>query len=227
MATIKYKERFNKNFFEQTSWAQNQVICGIDEVGRGCLAGPVVTAAAILKPHKKSPLLKDSKLLDQEGLKKGYKWAIKYSWYAWSIVSHRDIDHYNIYYATLRAMKRNLMQLLATCPIKPNQILIDTMPLSLEKTAYADIDVVHFPFGERKSSSIAAASIIAKVTRDEIMRRMDRSFPVYQFAKHKGYSTKIHQDAIKAHGHSLVHRMRFLGPKGWLVDQQLDLPFDE
>jgi ribonuclease HII len=223
MATIKFNERFNKDHFEKIAWAQELLVCGIDEVGRGCLAGPVVTAAAILKPHKKSALLKDSKLLNEEELQKGYRWAIKNCWYAWAIVSNRDIDRHNIYHATLRTMKRNLIQLLAICPLKPSQILVDAMPVSLANTAYQDIDVVHFPFGERKSSSIAAASIIAKITRDEIMRRMHKSFPCYNFAKHKGYATSIHRDAVKQHGASLIHRQSFLGQKGWLVDQQLDL----
>jgi len=223
MATINYKESFRKNFFETTAWSSNKLICGIDEVGRGCLAGPVVTAAAILKPHKKSPLLKDSKLLKQEELLKAYQWIIKNSWYSWAIMSNKEVDKYNIYQATLRAMKRNVMQLFATCPIKPSQILIDAMPLNLASTAYHEIDVLHFPFGERKSSSIAAASIIAKVTRDQIMQHMDSSFPYYQLARHKGYGTVVHRDAIKQRGASLIHRKTFLSQKNSMIKEQLVL----
>lgn len=215
MVTIKYKERFKKDDFERAEWHENRLVCGIDEVGRGCLAGPVVVAAAILFPNKKSSLIKDSKLLDTEELQKAYNWLARNSWHSVAIVNHRDIDIYNIYYATLRAMKRAAIQLFSHCPQKPSTILVDAMPLNLAKTAYEEINVYHFPFGESKSSSIAAASIIAKVKRDELMRRMSSSFPQYHFARHKGYCTKLHQQAVSAHGRSIIHRLRFLENKSF------------
>ncbi|MEX0940181.1 MAG: ribonuclease HII [Candidatus Babeliales bacterium] len=227
MPTIKYKQRFNKDFFETQNWQENQLVCGIDEVGRGCLAGPVVTAAVILFPNKKSRLLKDSKLLDQEEREKGFAWIRKNAWFSYGIINHRDIDTYNIYHATLRAMKRTLMQLFAHCPNLPQKILVDAMPVNLEKTAYSNLEVIYFPFGERKSSSIAAASIVAKNIRDEIMRKLDPVFPHYKFARHKGYSTKVHQQAIREHGHSIIHRLRFLDNKYWLSDEQATLPFEK
>jgi ribonuclease HII len=210
MAVYNIKEHFKKNHFELKNWQENRLVCGIDEVGRGCLAGPVVTAAAILLPNKKNPLLKDSKLLSHEELQKAYKWLTKNSFFSCAIVNHRDIDLYNIYYATLRAMKRSVAQLMNIGPKQPSTILIDAMPLTLAQTPYEHIDIFHFPFGERKSDSIAAASIIAKVKRDELMRIIARSFPNYHFEKHKGYATKLHQEAIELYGTSIIHRKTFL-----------------
>ncbi len=213
MVTKAYKDRFNKNFFESSAWQLNNLVCGIDEVGRGCLAGPVVTGAVILYPHKKSRLIKDSKLLTQEELAVAYSWVVKNSWFSFAIISARDIDKYNIYHATLRAMKRAVMQLLSNCPQAPSQIVIDAMPLNLMGTPYEHIDVFHFPFGESKSISIAAASIVAKVKRDQLMRTIAPSFPPYHFARHKGYSTKLHQEAVKKHGRIIIHRIKFLENK--------------
>jgi ribonuclease HII len=226
MVTIKYKESFKKDYFETQAWQENTLICGIDEVGRGCLAGPIVTAAVILFPHKKSRLIKDSKLLDGKELQLAYRWLLKNCWFSYAILNHRSITQHNIYYATMKAMRRALMQLFAHCPQLPKTIVIDAMPVNLTKTPYETITVYHFPFGERKSSSIAAASIIAKVTRDAIMRKLDTSFPMYHFAKHKGYSTKLHQHRIKTYGPSIIHREHFLDNKSWLAQEQLALQFD-
>ncbi|GMU18854.1 MAG: ribonuclease HII [Candidatus Babeliales bacterium] len=206
------RERFNKNYFEQTAWAQNQVICGLDEVGRGCLAGPVVTAAVILPIGKTHRLLKDSKLMLPEEREKAYTWIIKNCWYATGIVHHRLVDDKNVYHATLVAMKKALVHLMATVPYKPIQIITDCMPLNLFDTAYKEIPVHYFPFGERRSSSIAAASIVAKVTRDAMMRRMDTLFPGYLLASHKGYSTPPHKRIlIERNQHLIIHRDSFLG----------------
>jgi ribonuclease HII len=205
------RERFNKNYFEQAAWAQNQVICGLDEVGRGCLAGPVVTGAVILPIGKTHRLLKDSKVMTPEERQKAYEWIIKNCWYATGIVHHRIVDDKNVYHATLVAMKKALVHLLATTPYKPVQIITDCMPLNLIDTAYRDIQVHYFPFGERRSSSIAAASIVAKVTRDNMMRRMDTLFPGYLLASHKGYSTPPHKRIIREGGQNLIiHRDSFL-----------------
>ena len=130
------RERFNKNYFEEQAWAQNQVICGLDEVGRGCLAGPVVTAAVILKPGKQpSRLLKDSKLMTPEEREKAFKWIENNCWYSVGIVHHRIIDDRNVWHATLIAMKKALVHLLATAPQIPSKIITDAMPLNLFDTA--------------------------------------------------------------------------------------------
>jgi len=210
MVTLKRLDQIKKNSYEKAAWDEQKVVCGIDEVGRGCLAGPLVTAAAILYPNRKSPLLQDSKLLSKPELIKGYDWIVKNAWFAYGIVDHRTIDAVNIWQATLLAMKKALVHLLATCPTKPSLVLVDAMPLNLADTSYLGIDVHHFPKGESKSCSIAAASIVAKVTRDAIMAKYDPLLPGYQFGQHKGYGTAIHKAALLTYKASIIHRQSFL-----------------
>ena len=112
--------------------------------------------------------------------------------------------------ASILAMKRAVVQLMSSTHQQPSIILVDAMPVSL---SHSDIPVVHFCYGESKSSSIAAASIIAKVTRDALMTRMDQVIPGYLFSNNKGYGTKAHRQAIGAGGVSLLHRMRFIHEK--------------
>ena len=107
-------------------------------------------------------------------------------------------------------MKKALVNLLAICPQVPSAILVDAMPLQLSDTSFKEIPVHYFPFGESKSSSIAAASIIAKVTRDALMNKFDRVFPGYKLKDHKGYSTKTHKAIIRESTHTIIHRMSFL-----------------
>jgi len=201
---------FRKNAFEHAAWAQNRLICGVDEVGRGCLAGPLVTAAVLLHPGKKSRLIKDSKLLTAQERLKAYAWITRHSWYGIGIVHHRLIDQYNIWQATLIAMKKAVIHALALAPSTPEFILIDAMPLSLAHTSYAEIPVRNFIKGESKSDSIAAASIIAKVTRDAMMNRFDTLFPGYHLAQHKGYSTPLHKESLRHQQYSIIHRKSFL-----------------
>ena len=210
MAIKRQTVNFRKNFFEKIAWDKQKVVCGIDEVGRGCLAGPLVTAAVILPVNKTSQLLKDSKLLNEPERLKANKWIVKHCWYGFGIVHNRLVDQHNIWQATLIAMKKALVNLLASCFHLPDAILIDAMPLNLFDTSYKTIPVHYFSQGERKSSSIAAASIIAKVRRDDIMRRFDSVFPGYKFACHKGYGTKKHRAAVKELNYSLIHRVNFL-----------------
>lgn len=202
--------KITKNLFEKTAWLEDRLVCGIDEVGRGCLAGPLVTAAVIIPAHKHMPLLKDSKVLTPEEREQAARWIIKHCWYGIGMVHNRLIDERNIWQATLIAMKRSLVQLLATSPHTPQAILVDAMPLDILDTSYRDIPVYYFPKGESLSTSIAAASIIAKVKRDEIMQRLDPIFPAYGFAQHKGYATKTHRDALSAQTYSIIHRQTFL-----------------
>ncbi len=206
MITIKRKSDFARHMYEKEAWARSELVCGIDEVGRSCLAGPVVAAAAILKPHVKHKYLKDSKLLTHEERLKAYKWLMKNSTWAVGIMHHRVIDDVNIYQATLRAMKRALMQLFAQSSEYPSIILVDAMPVALEHLA---IPIVHFPYGERQSASIAAASIIAKVTRDALMGRLGQVIPGYVFEENKGYGTQAHKKALKRDGTTIIHRISF------------------
>jgi ribonuclease HII len=210
IAATRGRQSFNKNYFEHAAWQENQYICGIDEVGRGPLAGPLVTAAVILPIGKTSALLKDSKLTNEQERIKAFAWINKHCWYATGIVHHRIIDHYNIWHATLIAMKKALINLLAIAP-RPSAIVVDAMPLNLKNTQYDTIPLHYFPFGESKSSSIAAASIVAKLCRDDIMRRMDPLFPGYQFASHKGYRTPVHKKAVEwGNKPTIIHRLSFI-----------------
>lgn len=210
-STTRITAKFNKNFFEQQFWAKNELICGIDEVGRGCLAGPVVTAAVILPLGKTSRLLNDSKLMTKEEREKAFKWIEEHCRSSIGIINHRLVDTHNIYQASLMAMKKAVINLLANTPILPGAIVVDAMPLRLINTAYEDIPVYHFYYGEKLSSSIAAASIVAKVTRDALMRNLELSLPGYRFAQHKGYATPLHrQSLLEMATHSLIHRETFL-----------------
>ncbi len=210
MSRTSVDSKILKDQFERAAWEAGQLVCGVDEVGRGCLAGPVVVGACILYPGKSSRKVKDSKLLTEDERQAAYNWIIKNSWYGIGIVTPTQIDTYNIYQATLIAMKRAVMQVMAACPKRPNMVLIDAMPLKLNGENYKDITVHYFPQGERKSSSIAAASIIAKVRRDALMTRMEQVIPGYGFASHKGYATDVHCTALRASGKTIIHRNSFL-----------------
>jgi len=202
---------FRKNAYESAAWEQLSVVCGIDEVGRGCLAGPLVTGAVILPIGCRFRGLKDSKMMTERERERVYRWIVKNCHCAVGIVSHSQIDQHNIWNATLIGMKRAALNLLAVAPQQPSAFLIDAMPLKLTDTDYKDIPVFHFYKGESKSTSIAAASILAKVTRDRLMGKLEAVFPGYGLAKHKGYSTKAHKAAVLAEGHSIIHRVSFLG----------------
>jgi ribonuclease HII len=202
--------KITKDQFELASWIDNKVICGIDEVGRGCLAGPVVTAAVIMPPYKTSRLLKDSKILTEPERLKAYTWIKRHCWYGVGIVHHRLIDRINIRQATLLSMKRALLHALSSCPKSIESIIIDAMPLNLSDTGYNHIPVHYFPDAERKSSSVAAASIVAKVHRDTLLTKLDAIIPGYQFANHKGYSTLEHMTSLQTLGPSIIHRLSFL-----------------
>lgn len=199
-----------KNQYEKAAWQEQRLVCGLDEVGRGCLAGPLVTAAVILPLNKTSPLLKDSKLTTLDERLKAFAWISKHCRYSVGIVHNRLIDQHNIWQSTLIAMKKALLALFATTPDRPSAILVDAMPLNVLDTEFKDIPVYAFCQGERKSSSIAAASIVAKVTRDELMNRFDLLVPGYSLSKHKGYATQLHKEQITRLEHSILHRMTFL-----------------
>lgn len=195
---------------EQGFWRQNKIICGIDEVGRGCLAGPIVTAAVILNTDVFNEKLKDSKLLTIVQLEIISKWIMQNSRYSIGISHNRIIDQKNIYAATQITMKKALFNLLYLQDKQPDLIAIDAMPLILNNTPYNNIPIESWVQGESKSASIAAASIIAKVTRDNIMKVMHHSFPSYGLLQHKGYGTSQHMTAIKSHKASIVHRSTFI-----------------
>ncbi|MGE0009376.1 MAG: ribonuclease HII [Candidatus Babeliales bacterium] len=210
MTTLKYLPNFVKNRFEKASWSTNQLVCGIDEVGRGCLAGPLVVAAVILPVNRSYKLLKDSKILSAKELQLASSWIIKNCHFSIVPVHHRLIDSRNVYQATLFAMARAVMQVCTLSAQKPAQIVVDAMPLKLTATPYHDIPIAHFIKGESKSSSIAAASIIAKVYRDNLITEYDKLIPGYYLEEHKGYGTEQHRNALNTLGKSFIHRTTFI-----------------
>jgi len=177
-------------------------IAGVDEAGRGPLAGPVVAACVILNPNHVISGLNDSKKLTDKR-RRQLKEEIKEHALAYQIafVDEKTIDKINIYQASRRAMEQAILD----CPLRPDAILSDAMPLNLDIPTQAIIK------GDQLSISIAAASIVAKVTRDRMMDVYAGEYPEYDFAANKGYPTQTHKSAIKAHGASPIHRMSFKG----------------
>lgn len=179
-----------------------QVICGVDEAGRGPLAGPVCAATVILPPHLEIPGLTDSKKLTDKKRRELFP-IIQEQAIAWGIgwASEKEIDEINILQATFLAMERAMEQL----SVKPDLALIDG---NREKDFSIPVKTV--VKGDSLSMNIAAASILAKVSRDDLMVKLAEEYPQYQFEVHKGYGTKAHYAALTEHGASPVHRMSFL-----------------
>jgi ribonuclease HII len=209
----------NPLFYEESCWQKQAYICGIDEVGRGCLAGPVITAAVILFPFATHPLLKDSKILTEKKRFAAAQWILKNSWFSYGIIDNTEIDRINIYKATQEAMRQAVYGLFSQKigPWTTKTILIDAMPLTIPHLPTIP-EIISFPYGESRSISIAAASILAKVKRDELISRMSKFFPGYQFEEHKGYGTAHHQEALHIKGPSLLHRATFI--KNLLPNQE-------
>ena len=180
------------------------VIAGIDEAGRGPLAGPVVAGCCILDPDVKILGLDDSKKLSEKKREELFA-EIKEKALAWTVceVSAEVIDQINILEATKKAMRTCVEEI--SKKIRPDLLLIDAVNLS-----GTGVDVVPIIKGDANSDSIAAASILAKVTRDHIMVELDKVYPGYGFAKHKGYGTKDHYAAIRESGMTPIHRRSFL-----------------
>lgn len=178
------------------------VVCGIDEAGRGPLAGPVFAAAVILPENYSHPVLNDSKKLSEKKRDAVYDDIIKDAvCYSVGIATEEEIDENNILNATFLAMKRAVEGL----SIKPDFAYIDGN--QYPKTGVNEETIVK---GDGKCISVAAASIIAKVSRDRFMLEIDKQYPEYQFSKHKGYGTKLHYEMIEKYGVSKVHRRSFL-----------------
>ena len=178
-----------------------KLVCGVDEAGRGPLCGPVVAAAVILKPDSKIEGVNDSKKLSEKKREQVYE-AIMQNALAVG-VGMRDVDvieSVNILNATKLAMKEAISKL----KVQPEYVLIDGNQM-IDITIPGET-VVH---GDAISESIAAASIIAKVTRDRMLIEWDKEYPEYGFAKHKGYGTKAHIDAIAKYGLTPIHRPSF------------------
>ncbi len=179
-----------------------KAVCGIDEAGRGPLAGPVFAAAVILPDDLGDLGINDSKKLSEKKRDALFD-VIKEKAVAWSVGSadEQEIDEINILNATFLAMKRAVEGL----SVKPDIALVDG-----NRKPCTGIEEITLVKGDAKSISIAAASILAKVSRDRYLLELDEKYPEYQFKKHKGYPTALHYEMIKEHGISPVHRLSFL-----------------
>jgi ribonuclease HII len=179
-----------------------QVICGVDEAGRGPLAGPVCAAAVILPKHAELPGLTDSKKLTDKKRRELYPLIMEQAVaYGIGFATEQEIDEVNILQATFLAMQRALDQL----TVRPDLALIDG---NREKDFGISVKTV--VKGDSLSANIAAASVLAKVTRDNLMVEMAEKYPQYGFEIHKGYGTKAHYAALREFGASPIHRMTFL-----------------
>lgn len=188
---------------EDSFYAQGcQVICGVDEAGRGPLAGPVCAAAVILPKHLEIPGLTDSKKLTDKKRRELFPLIQEQAVaYGIGLSSQEEIDEINILQATFLAMERALSQL----DVCPDMVLIDG---NRERDFGVPVQTVIK--GDSLSANIAAASILAKVTRDNLMMELAQQYPQYGFKIHKGYGTKAHYEALRQYGASPIHRRSFL-----------------
>lgn len=180
-----------------------RLLCGVDEAGRGPLAGPVYAAAVVFDPDHIPEGLDDSKKLSEKKREQLYDRIVDAA-AAWCVASAsvEEIEEVNILQATYRAMQRAVEGL----SVPPELVLVDGNRLPPGLTAAAQTLVK----GDALSASVAAASILAKVSRDRLMAELDRTYPEYAFAKHKGYGTALHMERIRTYGPSPVHRPSFL-----------------
>ena len=187
----------------EDKYSEFDLICGIDEAGRGPLAGPVVAAACILPRDCEILFLNDSKKLSEKRREMLYDEIVRKAVsYGVGVVSEKVIDELNILQATYEAMRLAISKL----SVRPQILLNDAV-----RIPGVDIRQVPIVKGDAKSVSIAAASILAKVTRDRMMMEYDAMYPGYGFAQHKGYGTAVHISAIKEKGPCEIHRRSFIG----------------
>ena len=188
---------------EDENYAEGfHVICGVDEAGRGPLAGPVCAAAVILPPHTRIPGLNDSKKLTDKKRRELFPVICEQALaYGIGMATEQEIDEINILQATFLAMQRAMDEL----QVRPDLALIDG-----NRQKDFGLPVKTVVKGDSLSANIAAASVLAKVTRDDLMIRQAEQFPEYGFEIHKGYGTKAHYAALEQYGPSPIHRMTFL-----------------
>jgi ribonuclease HII len=204
---------------ERGAWAQGIWVAGVDEVGRGPLAGPVVAAAVILDPTASVDGLRDSKLLTSRQRRRLAR-EIRMHALAWAVgrVGPRRIDQVNVLQATWSAMRAALTRL----RVAPGLVLVDGH-LRIPGVTCAQRAIVA---GDRRSASVAAASILAKVVRDTVMQHADRRYPGYGFRHHKGYATNEHREALTRLGPCPLHRRSFhgVGSSGEAPAAEAELP---
>ncbi|MGM9969573.1 MAG: ribonuclease HII [Anaeroplasma sp.] len=211
MNLYKYEEELYDNDYH--------LICGVDEAGRGPLAGPVVVAACILPPFLRIAGINDSKQLSAKKREELYKIIVKEAIdYKVVFVSVKDVDDLNIYQAT----KKGMLEAINSLKIQPDFVLVDAMPMN-------ELEIEHNSLihGDALSASIAAASILAKVTRDRYMEKMDIKYPNYGFKNNKGYGTKEHLEALEKYGPCKIHRKTYSPvSKYYAMEKQISLELE-
>lgn len=186
---------------------QPQPVIGVDEAGRGCLAGPVFSSAVILNKKIHYP---DSKSISSERRHQLAQKIMKEHIYAWGMASVEEIEQLNILQAAFLSMKRAILQLTSSPAhiLVDGHILIPHLPKTFHQTTFVK--------GDQRVAPISAASIIAKVKRDEWISQQDKKYPEYGFATHKGYATSQHRKAIERHGPCILHRKTFKGVREYI-----------
>lgn len=205
------KASSSKQVFEKIDWREFSPapIIGVDEVGRGCLAGPVYAAAVIFRSDLLSDLVTDSKLLSEKRREELAEQILKEHYVGIGSASVEEIDQINILNAALLAMKRAVEQL----GVVSGHILVDGNKKIPNLPGFAQTTIVK---GDLRAAPISAASIVAKVTRDRLMKELGAQYPVYGFEVHKGYATPTHKQGILTHGPCIEHRTTFAGVKEFL-----------
>ena len=192
------EKKYCTNEYEHQYWQQEKLVLGIDEAGRGPLAGPLVVAGVVFPIGYENKDIYDSKALSEKKREALFEVIQEDALsFTISIVQEKEIDRLNIYRADQEAMKEIALKMMADI------VLTDAMPIEIEKPVFSLIK------GDQKSISIAAGSILAKVTRDRLMKEYDKLYPEYGFAKNKGYGTKQHMEAIQTYGITPIHRRSF------------------
>ncbi|MCB0357625.1 MAG: ribonuclease HII [Bdellovibrionales bacterium] len=205
-------QKLSKNLFQKFNWQELQPspIIGVDEVGRGCLAGPVYAAAVIINPVNDFTQYTDSKAISEKRrqlysnhIKQNHTWSI-------GIASVQEISELNILHAALLAMRRAVEKL----DCNKGHIIVDgNQKIPGLSESFFQTPLVK---GDLRASPVAAASIVAKVARDQWMAEQNQQYPQYEFAKHKGYSTQLHKERIKKYGPCPLHRPTFSGVKEFI-----------
>lgn len=207
MASMEYENKYYNEGYK--------VIVGMDEAGRGPLAGPLVIACVVLPPYYNNTDINDSKKLSEKKREILFEEIKnKASYIGVKVIDEKTIDKLNIYAAT----KKGMEDLIKEIPFKVDVVLIDAMKIELDK-GIINIPLIH---GDAISTSIAAASIIAKVTRDHMMYEIDKEFPQYDFKNNKGYGTKKHMQAIDEFGICKYHRLTYY-PVSKYAQMKLDI----
>lgn len=200
---LKNLKKFETNLYNEG----NKLICGIDEAGRGPLAGPVAVGAVVMKPDSMLEWVNDSKKVTEKRREILYDKIIEDS-IAWSVqlVPETTIDEVNILEATKYGLNLAIKDIIKQLQKKPDIVIVDALrEINTENVPYQSIIK-----GDATCYSISCASILAKVTRDRMMKQWDEVYPQYDFAKNKGYGTKEHIEALKKYGPCLIHRKTFI-----------------